>query len=92
MHQSNFNGQCSDRNGRYPVADQCDKYIECRDGVPEEKYCDDGLLFNANASLFTFPCQYPIDVKCESRARLQVAQVFSNNINISFLPEKRLMK
>lgn len=81
MHQTTFDGQCLDRNGRYPVADQCDKYIECKNGVPEEKYCDDGLLFNANASLFTFPCQYPIDVKCESRARLQVAQVFPNKLH-----------
>lgn len=36
--------------------------------------CSDGLLFNDKAGVFTFPCQYPIDVNCTSRARTQPAQ------------------
>lgn len=36
--------------------------------------CSDGLLFNDKAGIFTFPCQYPIDVNCTSRARTQPAQ------------------
>ena len=43
-----------------------------QDGVGEEKVCPDGLRFNEKASLFTYPCQYPIDVDCGSRTLLQV--------------------
>lgn len=64
-----------ENNARYAVADQCDKYVECTDGEPEEKLCDDGLLFNDKAGIYTFPCQYPIDVNCTTRARTQPAQV-----------------
>lgn len=70
-----FSGVCEEKNGRYSVPGQCDAYVECTDGVPEEKLCEDGLLFNDKAALFTFPCQYPIDVNCTSRAKLQTAQV-----------------
>lgn len=70
-----YTGKCTEANARYAVPDQCDKYVECTDGEPEEKLCSDGLLFNDKAGIFTFPCQYPIDVNCTSRARLQQAQV-----------------
>lgn len=43
-----------------------------KDGVGEEKQCPDGLRFNDKASLFTYPCQYPIDVDCGGRSDLQV--------------------
>ncbi|CAH1168259.1 unnamed protein product [Phyllotreta striolata] len=66
-------GTCPDRNGRYPT-DTCDGYIECNDGVPEEKTCPDGLLFNPKAGVFAFPCQYPIDVDCTGREQVQPAQ------------------
>lgn len=59
-------GSCPEKNGRYPTR-TCDGYIECRDGVPEEKLCPDGLLFNPAAGVFAFPCQYPIDVDCTGR-------------------------
>lgn len=75
MQPEYFNGQCLEKNARYPVPDQCDKYVECTDGIPEEKLCSDGLLFNDKAGVFTFPCQYPIDVNCTTRARFQPAQV-----------------
>lgn len=70
-----FSGHCDEPNGRYAVDGQCDAYVECRDGVPEEKLCADGLLFNDKVGLFTFPCQYPIDVDCTTRAKLQTPQV-----------------
>uniref|UniRef100_A0A2M4BZ99 Putative cuticular protein analogous to peritrophins 3-e n=1 Tax=Anopheles marajoara TaxID=58244 RepID=A0A2M4BZ99_9DIPT len=64
---------CPEKNGRFPVSDQCDAYIECRDGEPTRQLCPDGLLFNEKASLFSYPCQYPIDVDCGSRTRTQPA-------------------
>lgn len=70
-----YTGQCLERNARYAVPDQCDKYVECTDGVPEEKLCSDGLFFNDKAGVFTYPCTYPIDVNCTTRARTQTPQV-----------------
>lgn len=66
-----FSGQCEEPNGRYAVSGQCDAYVECRNGVSEEKLCADGLLFNDKVGLFTFPCQYPIDVDCSTRTKTQ---------------------
>jgi hypothetical protein len=43
------------------------RYIECKDGIPEEKTCPDGLLFNAANSPLAFPCQYPLEVDCTGR-------------------------
>lgn len=48
-------------------------YNVSQDGVGDEKQCPDGLLFNEKASLFTYPCQYPIDVNCEGRTEIQRA-------------------
>ncbi|CAO1381287.1 unnamed protein product [Diamesa serratosioi] len=64
---------CPEKNGRFTVGKSCDKYLECIDGVGDEKQCPDGLLFNEKASLFTYPCQYPIDVNCEGRTEIQRA-------------------
>ncbi|KAK4881581.1 hypothetical protein RN001_004900 [Aquatica leii] len=64
---------CPEKNGRFPTG-SCDGYIECEDGVGEEKLCPDGLLFNAAAGIFHFPCQYPIDVNCTGRAATQPPQ------------------
>lgn len=82
---------CPEKNGRFPLGNRCDTYLECvvslllpfthelwhknvsfQDGVGEEKVCPDGLRFNEKASLFTYPCQYPIDVDCGARTLLQV--------------------
>ncbi|XP_049807256.1 protein obstructor-E-like isoform X1 [Schistocerca nitens] len=65
---------CPERNGRYPKSGQCDAYIQCEDGVPSEQLCPDGLLFNAKASIFSYPCQYPPEVDCEGRSQTQPAQ------------------
>ncbi|XP_018570214.1 protein obstructor-E-like [Anoplophora glabripennis] len=64
---------CQEKNGRYPTR-TCDGYIECVDGIPEEKLCPDGLLFNPAAGVFAFPCQYPIDVDCTGREQTQPPQ------------------
>ncbi|KAL9708391.1 hypothetical protein quinque_011909 [Culex quinquefasciatus] len=64
---------CPEKYGRYPVPDECDAYIECIEGIPERKLCPDGLLFNDKLNLFSYPCQYPIDVDCSSRPRTQPA-------------------
>ncbi|XP_051166462.1 protein obstructor-E-like [Leptopilina boulardi] len=64
---------CPERTGRFPVASQCDAYIECIDGVGEEKLCPEGLLFNPNVR-FNYPCGYPIDVQCLGRSNLQPAK------------------
>ncbi|XP_011149450.1 protein obstructor-E [Harpegnathos saltator] len=63
---------CPEKNGRFPVQNQCDAYIECIDGVPEEKLCPEGLVFNPEAR-FNYPCGYPIDVDCTGRPNLQPA-------------------
>ncbi|GAB0099378.1 Protein obstructor-E [Sergentomyia squamirostris] len=66
---------CPESNGRYPLSGQCDAYIECRDGVAEQKLCPDGLLFNEKGGVFTYPCSYPIDVECaQGRQAIQPAQ------------------
>lgn len=75
VQPQHWSGSCLEKNARYAVPDQCDAYIECTDGEPEQKLCSDGLMFNDKAGVFTFPCQYPIDVNCTTRSRLQPAQV-----------------
>ncbi|CAB0029628.1 unnamed protein product [Trichogramma brassicae] len=62
-------GACPERNGRFPVASQCDAYIECVEGVPEQKLCPEGLVFNPEAR-FNNHCGYPIDVQCAGRSAL----------------------
>ncbi|XP_012540049.1 protein obstructor-E [Monomorium pharaonis] len=63
---------CPERNGRYPMQNQCDGYIECIDGIAEEKLCPEGLFFNPEAR-FNYPCGYPIDIDCTGRPNLQPA-------------------
>lgn len=70
-----FNGICEEKNGRYSVADQCDAYVECTRGEPEEKLCPDGLMFNDKLKPTAYPCEYPIDVDCGSRTKVQPAEV-----------------
>jgi len=64
------NLSCPEKNGRFASPTRCDAYIQCEDGVPEEIVCPDGLLFNAKARYFAYPCQYPKDVDCEGRPGL----------------------
>ncbi|XP_026823483.1 protein obstructor-E-like [Rhopalosiphum maidis] len=69
---------CPERNGRYPLGNQCDKYLQCENGVPTEKLCPDGLFFNSKSSIFSYPCQYPPEVDCEGRTQLQPPQSTSD--------------
>ncbi|XP_017791184.1 PREDICTED: chondroitin proteoglycan 2-like [Habropoda laboriosa] len=64
---------CPERNGRFPNPTQCDAYVECIEGVPEDKLCPEGLVFNPDAR-FNYPCGYPIDVDCQGRPNRQPAQ------------------
>jgi len=68
---------CPEKNGRFPSPTRCDVYVQCEDGVPQEIVCPDGLLFNAKARYFAYPCQYPKDVDCEGRPGLSQYFVFS---------------
>lgn len=61
--------RCPSPNGYFPDSSRCDKYIECHDGVAEDKICPDGLLFNTEAAPFRFPCDYGVEVNCSSRAQ-----------------------
>nr|XP_034190229.1 protein obstructor-E-like [Osmia lignaria] len=70
---SRQHSSCPEKNGRFPVPSQCDAYIECIDGVAEEKLCPEGLLFNPDAR-FNYPCGYPIDIDCEGRQSRQAPQ------------------
>lgn len=74
FQQQRSSSSCPEANGTYPVAGQCDAYILCKNGVAEEMLCPDGLLFNEKLGPHHFPCQYPIDVSCENRAKLQSPQ------------------
>ena len=61
-----FQFNCPEKNGFFPDPEQCDKYYECVGEVPEEKFCPDGLLFEAsdpNSEL----CDYPFNVDCGAR-------------------------
>lgn len=69
-----FNGVCEEANSRYAVASQCDAYIQCKDGIPNETLCSDGLLFDDEAKPEEFPCKYPMEVQCKARGALQPAQ------------------
>lgn len=69
---------CPERNGRYPVQNQCDAYIECIDGIAEEKLCPEGLYFNPEAR-FNYPCGYPIDIDCTGRPNLRECLVITNS-------------
>ncbi|XP_060524166.1 protein obstructor-E-like [Cylas formicarius] len=66
-------GSCLEPNGTFPTS-MCDGYIQCVNGIAEEKICPDGLLFNPSTGPHAFPCQYPIDVDCTGREQTQPAQ------------------
>merc|ERR1739838_1158471 len=62
--------RCPEKNGFFPDPEQCEKYYECVGEVPEEKFCPDGLLFEAsdpNSEL----CDYPFNVDCGAREYVQ---------------------
>lgn len=76
VEAQNRSKNCSQLNSRYAVDGQCDKYIQCDNGISSEKLCPDGLLFAENASIYSYPCKYPNEVNCSTRTRTQAPQVF----------------
>lgn len=62
---------CQGKNGYFPVEDQCDAYIECKDWKSQRILCPDGLLFKPGTPYKSYPCVYPSDVSCDKRRILQ---------------------
>jgi len=61
---------CTEPNGRFPDAEQCDKYYICKKGKAEAVLCNEGLLFDytiANRE----KCVLPHNVKCDKRNLIQ---------------------
>ncbi|KAF2348055.1 Chitin binding domain [Trinorchestia longiramus] len=62
----------------YADSQFCDRYSECREGVPSEQQCPDGLLFDDTITDGRYPCTYPSDVDCGSRSKTQPPQPTEN--------------
>lgn len=52
---------CPQPNGLFPNAKQCSSYIKCSSGIPEMKYCHNGLHFSAEKKQCTDPCKANCD-------------------------------
>ncbi|XP_069696431.1 protein obstructor-E-like isoform X1 [Periplaneta americana] len=61
---------CPGKYGQYPDPKQCDKFYECDEGVPREKLCPDGLMFDPE-NRKTNKCDQPFNVDCGDRIELQ---------------------
>jgi len=57
-------------DGLYADSQQCDKYYDCYDGIPEERLCPDGLVFEPK-SRQDEPCDHYFNVDCQKRLQLQ---------------------
>merc|ERR1712038_1739998 len=62
--QSNF--ICPEKDGYFEDTNQCDKYYDCYDGIPEERLCPDGLVFDPY-SREREPCDHYFNVDCGDR-------------------------
>lgn len=62
--------ECPTANGSFPHSTQCDKYYVCKDGVPEEILCSDGLVFNMNLTR-AGKCDQLFNVDCGNRSKLR---------------------
>jgi len=69
--QTNF--ICPEKNGYFEDTRQCDKYYDCYDGIPEERLCPDGLVFDPY-SRKREPCDHFFNVDCGDRLDLQPPQ------------------
>jgi len=70
-------GQCYDEEtGYFPDDQQCDKYIECKDGkLVNVSLCADGLVFVQQSKISNRAiCQLPFHTDCGERAKLQEPQ------------------
>ncbi len=61
---------CQEPDGTYEDARQCDKYYECYDGIPQERLCPDGLVFDP-FSRKREPCDHYFNVDCGDRLELR---------------------
>merc|ERR1712156_1149247 len=61
---------CPEKDGYFEDTNQCDKYYDCYDGIPEERLCPDGLVFDP-FSRKREPCDHYFNVDCGDRLDLQ---------------------
>lgn len=54
----------------FPDPEQCDRYFECKNGVPKQFDCPDGLVFDKNITRAN-KCDVPFNVKCGKRTKLR---------------------
>jgi hypothetical protein len=64
---------CPAKDGTFEDPRQCDLYYECYDGVPEERLCPDGLVFDPFSNRRE-PCDHYFNVDCGDRLELQTPQ------------------
>ena len=69
---------CPEKDGYFEDTRQCDKYYDCYDGIPEERLCPDGLVFDP-FSRKREPCDHYFNVDCGDRLDLRE---YSLNITI----------
>ncbi|GLH10772.1 Uncharacterized protein GBIM_15671 [Gryllus bimaculatus] len=62
--------QCPAKDGQYEDPKQCDKFYDCDGGVPTEKLCPDGLVFDPTIRKQN-KCDQPFNVDCGDRIELQ---------------------
>ena len=87
--QSNF--ICPERDGYFEDATQCDKYYDCYDGVPEERLCPDGLVFDP-FSRKREPCDHYFNVDCGDRLDLRKCSGSHSIFQIIFYLHPRASK
>ena len=68
LAQTNF--ICPEKDGLFEDTQQCDKYYDCFDGIPEERLCPDGLVFDP-FSRKREPCDHYFNVDCGDRLELR---------------------
>jgi len=61
---------CPVKDGQYEDNKQCDKYYECNDGIPVEKLCPDGLVFDP-LNRKVNKCDHVFNVDCGDRLELR---------------------
>ncbi|CAK1548351.1 unnamed protein product [Leptosia nina] len=65
---------CPRRNAYIKMDGDCDTYVECKDFVPVQMSCPDGLHYDPDVEWPNYPCGYPMDVQCKGRSVPQPAK------------------